>query len=125
MVVDGRTTSPTPWGHPIPALRNHHDLPCCVGVAPRPPGLTRHGHSAARRSPTMRLANVNDRAALVLGEEIADVAEASGGRFGPGLMGIYDDWGAFLDFAGGVTSGTGPLVEGDLRCPVPVPRQVF
>jgi 2,4-diketo-3-deoxy-L-fuconate hydrolase len=73
----------------------------------------------------MRLANVNDRAALVLGEEIADVAETSGGRFGPGLMGIYDDWGTFLDFAGGVTTGTGPLVEADLRCPVPAPRQVF
>jgi 2-keto-4-pentenoate hydratase/2-oxohepta-3-ene-1,7-dioic acid hydratase in catechol pathway len=73
----------------------------------------------------MKLANVNDRAVLVLGEETADVAEASDGRFGPDLMGIYDDWGAFLDFAGGVTTGTRPLVETDLRCPVPAPRQVF
>ncbi|MGB7051070.1 MAG: fumarylacetoacetate hydrolase family protein [Acidimicrobiales bacterium] len=73
----------------------------------------------------MKLANANDRAALVLGEEIADVAEASGGRFGPDLMGIYDDWGAFLDFGSGVTTGTSPLVEADLRCPIPGPRQVF
>ena len=73
----------------------------------------------------MKLANVNDRAVLVLGEETADVAEASDGRFGPDLMGIYDDWGAFLDFAGAVTTGTRRLVEAELRCPVPAPRQVF
>lgn len=73
----------------------------------------------------MRLANVKNRAVLVLGEETADVAEASGGRFGPDLMGIYEDWDAFLDFASGVTTGTSPLVESDLRCPVPAPRQVF
>lgn len=40
-------------------------------------------------------------------------------------MAVYDDWAAFVDFAAGATSGTGPLVETDLRCPVPAPRQVF
>jgi 2,4-diketo-3-deoxy-L-fuconate hydrolase len=73
----------------------------------------------------MKLANSNGRAAIVLGDEIADVAEASEGRFGPDVMAVYDDWDAFVDFAAGVTMGTGPLVEGDLRCPVPAPRQVF
>ena len=73
----------------------------------------------------MKLANNNHRAALVLGDEIADIAEASGGRFGPDLMPIYDDWAAFVEFASGVTTGTAPLVEADLRCPVPSPRQVF
>ena len=73
----------------------------------------------------MKLANVDGRAAVVLGDEIADVATASDGRFGPSLAGVYDEWAAFTDFAGTITAGTAPLVEADLRCPVPEPRQVF
>ena len=73
----------------------------------------------------MKLANVNGRAALVLGDEIADVATASDGRFGPGLAEVYDCWSAFREFAATVTTGTAPLVEADLGCPAPAPRQVF
>ncbi len=73
----------------------------------------------------MKLANANGRAALVLGDGIADVATVSGGRFGPDLQDIYDDWARFLDFAKGVSNTTGPLVEAELRNPVPAPRQVF
>ena len=73
----------------------------------------------------MKLANSNDRAVLVLGDEITDIVEASGSRFGPDPMSLYADWAAFVDFAAGVTAGTAPLVESDLRCPVPTPRQVF
>jgi 2-keto-4-pentenoate hydratase/2-oxohepta-3-ene-1,7-dioic acid hydratase in catechol pathway len=73
----------------------------------------------------MKIANAQGRAVLVLEDEIADVAEASGGRFGPDPMALYEVWGDFADFARGVNSGTGPLLEADLRCPVPVPRQVF
>ncbi len=73
----------------------------------------------------MKLANCNDRAVLVLGDEIADVAEISDGRFGPDPMRLYDNWAAFVDFAVGVTTATAALVESDLRCPVPGPRQVF
>jgi hypothetical protein len=62
---------------------------------------------------------------LVLGDEIVDVATASDGRFGPDPMALYDDWPAFLDFARTITTGTAPLVDADLRCPVPAPRQVF
>ncbi len=40
-------------------------------------------------------------------------------------MDVYGDWAAFVEFAAGVTAGTGPLVEADLRNPVPAPRQVF
>ena len=73
----------------------------------------------------MKLANHGGRAVLVLGEAVADVHDASGGRFGPDLMRVYDDWAAFVAWASTVTSGTAPLVEADLRCPVPQPRQVF
>ena len=73
----------------------------------------------------MKLANVRGRGALVLADAIADIAEVSGGRFGPDPMALYEDWAAVAEFARGVTSTTGPLVESDLRCPVPGPRQVF
>lgn len=73
----------------------------------------------------MKIANVRGRAALVLGDEIADIAEVSGGRFGPDPMALFGEWAAVAEFSRGVTSTTGPLVETDLRCPVPAPRQVF
>lgn len=73
----------------------------------------------------MKLANHGGRAVLVLDDAIADVAEASAGRFGPDPMSVYDDWGSFAEWARGVAEGTGPLVDAELRCPVPAPRQVF
>ena len=73
----------------------------------------------------MKLANANGRAVLVLGDEIADIATASHGRFGPDPMTLYPDWDAFVEFARVVTAGTGPLVHAELRNPVPHPAQVF
>ena len=73
----------------------------------------------------MKLATVHDRAVLVIDDEIADVAEASGGRFGPDPMAVYDDWDEFVAWAPTVHAGTAPLLEADLGCPVPRPRQVF
>ena len=73
----------------------------------------------------MKIANSNGRAAIALGDEIADIAEISGGKFGPDPMTLYRDWAAFAEFASTVSSGTGPLVETALRNPVPAPRQVF
>ncbi len=73
----------------------------------------------------MKLANADGRAVLVLGDEIADIATASQGRFGPDPMTPYRDWDAFVEFARGVTAGTGPLVHADLRNPLPRPAQVF
>jgi 2-keto-4-pentenoate hydratase/2-oxohepta-3-ene-1,7-dioic acid hydratase in catechol pathway len=61
----------------------------------------------------------------VVGNEIADVAAASEGRFGPDPMSVYAEWPAFVEFARSVQRGTGALVEAELRCPVPFPRQVF
>jgi 2-keto-4-pentenoate hydratase/2-oxohepta-3-ene-1,7-dioic acid hydratase in catechol pathway len=68
---------------------------------------------------------VKGRAALVLGDEVADIEAASGGAFGADPMSPYADWTAFREFADSVTAGTGPLVEADLDCPVPRPAQVF
>src|SRR5688500_7371657 len=73
----------------------------------------------------MRIANHAGRAALVLDDGIADVAKVSDGRFGPDLGTVYDEWEAFGELAQSVTAATGPLVEADLGCPVPAPRQVF
>jgi 2,4-didehydro-3-deoxy-L-rhamnonate hydrolase len=73
----------------------------------------------------MKLANLAGRAALVFEGSVADVHEASGGRFGPDLMEVYGQWGAFATFASTIAFGTRPLLEADLRCPIPAPRQVF
>lgn len=73
----------------------------------------------------MKFANVSGRAALVLSDGIADLATVSDGRFAPDPMAAYERWPEVCDFAGGVTSATAPLVEADLRNPIPMPRQVF
>jgi 2-keto-4-pentenoate hydratase/2-oxohepta-3-ene-1,7-dioic acid hydratase in catechol pathway len=73
----------------------------------------------------MRLANVKGRAALVVGEEVVDVGTASGGAIGPDLRDAFDQWDAVRALAMAGPAPTGPLVESDLGCPVPAPRQVF
>jgi 2-keto-4-pentenoate hydratase/2-oxohepta-3-ene-1,7-dioic acid hydratase in catechol pathway len=73
----------------------------------------------------MKLANLRGRAVLILDDEIADVHEVSGGRFGPHPMGVYEEWAAFVQFAKGVTAGSAPLNEVEFRSPAPAPRQVF
>ncbi len=73
----------------------------------------------------MKIAAVDGRAVLVIGDEVADVATASGGRFGPDPMALYDDWDDVAAWAPGVAAGTAPLDGARLGCPVPRPRQVF
>jgi 2,4-didehydro-3-deoxy-L-rhamnonate hydrolase len=73
----------------------------------------------------MKFANAAGRAVLVLGDEIADLATASDGELGPDPMDALARWDAVREVAGSVTAGTGPLVEAELRCPVPAPSQVF
>jgi 2-keto-4-pentenoate hydratase/2-oxohepta-3-ene-1,7-dioic acid hydratase in catechol pathway len=74
----------------------------------------------------MKLANHDGRAALVLDDgSIADVHQASGGRFGPDPMSVFEEWSVFVEVARGVTTGAAPLVESSLGNPVPLPRQVF
>lgn len=73
----------------------------------------------------MKIAVHDQRAVLVFGEEIADIATLSDGRFGPDPMQVYDHWDDFRAWAAGVTATTGALDHGKLGCPVPRPRQVF
>jgi 2-keto-4-pentenoate hydratase/2-oxohepta-3-ene-1,7-dioic acid hydratase in catechol pathway len=73
----------------------------------------------------MKLANVNGRAALVFDDAIADVEQVSGGQFGPDPMNLFKHWSAFIEFARSIAAGDAPLIETQLRCPVPSPRQVF
>ena len=73
----------------------------------------------------MKVAAVAGRAVLVVGGMVADIASASGGRFGPDPMSIYEAWADFVVFAATVTAGTSPLDMDSLGCPVPRPRQVF
>jgi 2,4-didehydro-3-deoxy-L-rhamnonate hydrolase len=73
----------------------------------------------------MKLANSKGRAVLVFDDEIADVAEATDGQFGPDPMIIYEKWSDFVDVAANITESTAALVETDLCCPVPRPHQVF
>lgn len=77
----------------------------------------------------MRLANVDGRATLLVpgaDDRGVDVAQASGGRFGPGVQALYDEWDAFREFAAGVgASDAVGIDEARLGSPVPAPRQVF
>jgi len=80
----------------------------------------------------MKLANLNGRATLVRDHGGIDVADASDGRFGPHVQGLYDDWEAFRSFAAGLAPDAAAPVDVDsavgttaLGSPVPTPRQVF
>lgn len=73
----------------------------------------------------MKIANIDDRAVLVIDDSVVDIATASDGSFGPDPMDLYERWDELVDWAAGVDAGTEPLDESRLRCPVPRPRQVF
>ena len=74
----------------------------------------------------MRIANADGRLALVIGDHVLDVAQRSGGVFGPDLQDVYERrteftaWAAQADTAGGT-----PLDEDQLGPVVPRPRQIF
>jgi 2,4-didehydro-3-deoxy-L-rhamnonate hydrolase len=75
---------------------------------------------------SMRLAAVDDRAAVVVGDLAHDVAAASGGAFGPSLPAIFDAWEDFTGWhASAELSGGVPLDRAALGAPSPHPRQVF
>lgn len=76
----------------------------------------------------MRLANLDDRAALVAADGSAiDTHRASGGRFGPGVAELYPRWDEFRAWAAEVPDqGTGvPIDPARLGPPSPAPRQIL
>ena len=78
----------------------------------------------------MKLANLNDRAVLVVGsaEHLAavDVATSSDGAYGPDVAAVYADWDAFAAWASAASLGEGkPFAESDLGAVSPTATQVF
>jgi 2,4-diketo-3-deoxy-L-fuconate hydrolase len=77
----------------------------------------------------MRLANVSGRATLLTTGGVIDVAEASGGRFGPGIQALYAEWDAFRAWAADTApAGVTPSATDPARgagSPAPAPIQVF
>ncbi|MBC3194228.1 fumarylacetoacetate hydrolase family protein [Pseudonocardia sp. C8] len=82
----------------------------------------------------MRIANLDQRAVLVVdaagADAAVDLATASDGRFGPDLPGVYRDWAHVqawwtgLDPAA-VATGAVPIDRARLGAPSPAPAQVF
>ena len=73
----------------------------------------------------MRLANLQGRAMLLVDGLAIDVAEASGGRFGPALPEVYESWAEFREAAAGFVATGVAFDERRLGPPSPSPRQVF
>ena len=82
----------------------------------------------------MRIANIDDRAALVIGDEGAeravDLAHASRGRFGPELLAAYQTWDAVTGWAAeqdlsALADDSFAIDRTLLGAPSPAPRQVF
>jgi len=75
----------------------------------------------------MKLANYAGRATVLHGDGGVDVAEASDGRFGPGLQGIYQQWDEFCAWAAdGLTDAVVSDIDpARLGSPAPQPPQVF
>ncbi|MFD0019920.1 fumarylacetoacetate hydrolase family protein [Streptomyces sp. NPDC058382] len=81
----------------------------------------------------MRIANINGRLTLRGADGYLDVAEASGGRFGPDPQAVYADWNAFTQWArahpgAGRTAAAALPATGHATVwgpPVPRPAQIF
>ena len=79
----------------------------------------------------MRIGVIDGRAVLITADGTGiDVASASGGRFGPDPMAIYEEWDAFVPHARTLVGGGEHAIasspdDGRWGIPVPRPRQVF
>jgi 2-keto-4-pentenoate hydratase/2-oxohepta-3-ene-1,7-dioic acid hydratase in catechol pathway len=76
---------------------------------------------------SVRLANLDGRATLLVGGGVVDVERASDGRFGRDPMDALDRWDGFAEWARGRRPGDAeaPLDEARLGPPVPRPAKVF
>ena len=75
----------------------------------------------------MRMANVDGRAVLVVGDATVDIEKASDGRFSSDLMAALADWDALRSWATSVdpSAATGRLAGANLGACVPRPAKVF
>ncbi|MXZ31539.1 MAG: fumarylacetoacetate hydrolase family protein [Acidimicrobiia bacterium] len=74
----------------------------------------------------MRMAAIDHRAVGLASDRAWDIAEASGGAFGPDPMEVLDRWDEFLAWAAAEAPDGGDTYRSeDLTCPVPRPPQVF
>ena len=78
----------------------------------------------------MRIANLDNRAVLVVGdpgnERGIDIATASDGRFGPDLVSVYESWDEVRAWAADAdVTDHAAIDRARLGAPSPAPRQVF
>lgn len=73
----------------------------------------------------MRTASLDGRLVLIRDGAAVDVAEASGGRFGPDAMSMFADWDAFRAWADTASGTAVPVETARLGAPVPAPGQIF
>lgn len=74
----------------------------------------------------MRVANVEGRAAVIVGDSFFDVATHSQGNFEADPARVYDRWDDLVAWAAGLDRSRGETLDGmTLECPVPRPTQVF
>lgn len=74
----------------------------------------------------MRIANLSGRLVIVTADGTVDVATASGGRFGPDVQSVYDDFGAFREWADSADLPPGDGCDSaSLGSPAPAPRQLL
>ena len=72
------------------------------------------------------MAAINHRAVGLAGDRAWDIAEASGGAFGPDPMQVLANWDAFVAWAAdNAPAGGDAYSADDLTCPVPRSEQVF
>ncbi|MFD5090078.1 fumarylacetoacetate hydrolase family protein [Amycolatopsis thailandensis] len=74
----------------------------------------------------MKLANVDGRAVLLTADDTGiDVETASGGKFGPGLASVYENWDGFRAWARLPPAEPGVVfTRAQLGSPSPAPRQI-
>ena len=74
----------------------------------------------------MRISNVNGRLTTYVDGVAVDVADRSGGRFGPDVQAVYAEWDAFVAWGRSIGAQGGGAVDPlQLDAPAPQPRQVF
>jgi 2,4-diketo-3-deoxy-L-fuconate hydrolase len=74
----------------------------------------------------VHIGNLAGRAVLIQQETALDIGVASGDRFGPDPLRVFQQWAAFTAWAAGADFGAAkPFDSKDLLAPVPNPGQIF